>query len=312
MFEQRLLQQLRTERYSPRAWLAYACGHLRLARREIDRRPSTVRSIHATGFTLFALIFVAAAVVAVWMDAALSRRLLLWCSLWLALHLGWVFLHLGLLADPEGRPSPRLGLPNTITLIRSLTVPAIVICLLDGRLRLGLALFAIGAVADVADGVIARRRGEVTRLGTALDPLVDMAWNSAAAFGLVVTGSLPVWVMWLVGMRYGLLLVGSAVIYFVRSSLRIQPTLFGKVSGAAISGTLVLIILIRLMVPAEAATRLNALAYVALGLLLTAAIVYVVVLGILNWRDGGEAMATGRVIGHVGERRSAGGGHGVR
>jgi cardiolipin synthase len=301
VFEPGLLVALRAEGYTPMAWARYVRGHLGLARARVEARPAAVRSVLATGFTLLALQFAGAAVVTVTLDAVLGRRLFILGATWLSAHCLWVLAHLGLLTDRAGRPQLRLGLPNTITLLRSLTVPWMVVSMVDGQLELGLGLYLLGAVADVADGALARRRGEVTRLGTALDPLVDVAWNSAAALGLVLAGALPYWVLVAIGVRYGLLLVGSAVIYLVRGRLRIRPTLFGKASGAAISATFVLAFLNRLLLPDPVAWRLGGLLNVAIGFLLVATIIYVVVLGLLNVRTRPHAeVGVGRVVGSVG------------
>jgi len=56
-------------------------------------------------------------------------------------------------------PKLRLGLPNTITLVRSLTVPGMVLCMLDGRQHLGACLYGLGAIADVIDAYMRRIGG---------------------------------------------------------------------------------------------------------------------------------------------------------
>jgi CDP-diacylglycerol--glycerol-3-phosphate 3-phosphatidyltransferase len=90
----------------------------------------------------------------------------------------------------------KLNLPNGLTLLRIFLVPFLVVVLLtkfDFREVLGLAIFWIAAITDFLDGWFARRRREVTRLGTLLDPIADKLLTSAAFISLVDLGVAPAW-----------------------------------------------------------------------------------------------------------------------
>ena len=156
MFDRDELARLKAARYRPGAWPVYVVRHFRLARRTADARPAAVRSALATAFTALALLFVSSAGVSVWIGEDLGRRLFLWSAVWLSGHCAWLLAHLGLLEDRERRPCLRLGLPNTITLIRSITTPGMVLFMQEGHLAIGFILYATGAVADVVDGALAR------------------------------------------------------------------------------------------------------------------------------------------------------------
>ncbi len=81
-----------------------------------------------------------------------------------------------------------LNLPNLLTICRILLVPPLVVVLLtkfDGKEWWGLGLFLLAAVMDFLDGYLARRRKQVTRLGTLLDPAADKILISAAFISLV-------------------------------------------------------------------------------------------------------------------------------
>lgn len=81
-----------------------------------------------------------------------------------------------------------LNLPNLLSIFRILLVPPLVAVLLtkfEGREWWGLGLFLLAAVMDFLDGFLARRRQEVTRLGTLLDPAADKILISAALISLV-------------------------------------------------------------------------------------------------------------------------------
>ena len=91
-----------------------------------------------------------------------------------------------------------LNLPNLLSLFRILLVPPLVAVLLtrfEGREWWGLGLFLLAALMDFLDGFLARRRKEVTRLGTLLDPAADKILISAALISLVELDStvVPAW-----------------------------------------------------------------------------------------------------------------------
>lgn len=81
-----------------------------------------------------------------------------------------------------------LNLPNLLSIFRILLVPPLVVVLLtkfEDKEWWGLGLFLLAAVMDFFDGFLARRRKQVTRLGTLLDPAADKILVSAAFISLV-------------------------------------------------------------------------------------------------------------------------------
>jgi len=95
-----------------------------------------------------------------------------------------------------------VNLPNGLTLLRIFLVPVLVVVLLTrkgpGGLLLGAGIFGVGVLTDYLDGYFARRRNQVTRLGTLLDPLADKLLTAAAFLSLVELGVLPAWIVLLV------------------------------------------------------------------------------------------------------------------
>src|SRR5262249_59036945 len=88
----------------------------------------------------------------------------------------------------------KLNLPNSLTLLRIFLVPFLVVVLLtkfDGRETVGLLIFLTAVTTDFLDGWLARRRGEITTLGTLLDPIADKLVISAAVISLVQPGPPP-------------------------------------------------------------------------------------------------------------------------
>jgi CDP-diacylglycerol---glycerol-3-phosphate 3-phosphatidyltransferase len=100
----------------------------------------------------------------------------------------------------EPRPLA-LNLPNALTLLRIFLVPFLVVVLLtkfDGREIVGLVIFLTATATDFFDGWLARRRGQITTLGTLLDPIADKLLISAAFISLVELGLAPAWMVVLV------------------------------------------------------------------------------------------------------------------
>lgn len=69
-----------------------------------------------------------------------------------------------------------LNLPNLITLGRILLIPVFVILFItptEDRSISAAIIFVVAAASDLLDGYIARRTGQVTKLGKLLDPIAD-------------------------------------------------------------------------------------------------------------------------------------------
>ena len=84
--------------------------------------------------------------------------------------------------------------PNLLTALRIVLIPAIagLFYLPDGRGdTVAGVLFAIAGITDTLDGYVARRMGQVSHLGTFLDPVADKL-IVATALVLIVSRN-PVW-----------------------------------------------------------------------------------------------------------------------
>jgi CDP-diacylglycerol--glycerol-3-phosphate 3-phosphatidyltransferase len=105
--------------------------------------------------------------------------------------------------DPAATPpqTARLvNLPNALTVLRLAVVPLFAVLLLSdhgqstaGRYWATL-VFTLAIITDRYDGLIARRRGQVTEFGKLADPIADKALTGTALIGLSILGLLPWWV----------------------------------------------------------------------------------------------------------------------
>jgi CDP-diacylglycerol---glycerol-3-phosphate 3-phosphatidyltransferase len=91
----------------------------------------------------------------------------------------------------------RLNLPNWLSLFRVLMVPVLMVFLLvkmpAGDI-IALVVFVVAAASDWLDGYIARRRQQVTVMGTFIDPLADKLLVTAALLSLVALDELSAWI----------------------------------------------------------------------------------------------------------------------
>jgi CDP-diacylglycerol---glycerol-3-phosphate 3-phosphatidyltransferase len=100
-----------------------------------------------------------------------------------------------------------MNVPNSLTLLRIFFVPLLVAVLLGHSPNIillgypvhfevwGVLILATAAATDWLDGMIARRRGEVTTLGILLDPIADKLLITAAFISLVDMGLVPAWMV---------------------------------------------------------------------------------------------------------------------
>ena len=101
-----------------------------------------------------------------------------------------------------------MNTPNLLTLLRIFFVPLLVAALLGQDFGLNwnpdfpitregfaLAIFLIAAATDLVDGYLARRWGQVTTVGTLLDPIADKLLISAALISLVDIHRVPAWMV---------------------------------------------------------------------------------------------------------------------
>ena len=97
-----------------------------------------------------------------------------------------------------GAPAPArpavLTVPNLLSFSRLLGVPLFLWLLLgphaDGW---ALAILMVSGITDWADGVLARKLNQMSRLGALLDPVADRLYILATLIGLVLRHVIPLW-----------------------------------------------------------------------------------------------------------------------
>lgn len=299
MFIEEYLDEVRRERFAPPAMARYLRRVAAAARESMLANTSAVRSIWNVALGFFAAAFLASVAMAVAYDRRLAYDFFLRTALWILPAFAFVTLYVELLRDENGYRLSAINVPTVLTLMRVILVPGIILFLLRGHYALAVVVFLVAVLSDVADGWLARRWNQITKLGIVLDPLVDIVFNLALFAGLVMARLVPGWMFGVAALRYGILLVGGACFYVFIGPVRIRPTLFGRMTGVVTSALAGLLMLLHAPV-AERASALIPLTRIALGVLLSATVAHVVVLGWYNLRVmHGHSRARGRVVGDV-------------
>jgi cardiolipin synthase len=121
-----------------------------------------------------------------------------------------------------------LTLPNLITLARLACLPVFLWLLFGKENRAAAAaLLAVLGITDWVDGYLARHLGQVSELGTILDPVADRLLFIVGAGGILIDGSVPTWFAVIVLVRETLV-GGATLLLAALGARRIDVTWFGK------------------------------------------------------------------------------------
>ena len=138
----------------------------------------------------------------------------------------------------------KLSWANRITVVRILLIAPFISCILkvndpqlgDSMRYAALVIFLFIAVGDVIDGYIARRKKQITKLGSFLDPMADKLLMACACLLLASEHSavagfrLPPTVVVLIIGTDMFLLFGVIGVYFTTFRVRIEPAAIGKLA----------------------------------------------------------------------------------
>jgi cardiolipin synthase len=88
-----------------------------------------------------------------------------------------------------------LTLPNGLSLLRLLLVPVFFWLVLDQFDGWALTVLAVSGISDYLDGKLARRWGQVSRMGQLLDPAADRLYIVSTLLGLALRDVVPWWLV---------------------------------------------------------------------------------------------------------------------
>lgn len=192
----------------------------------------------------------------------------------------------------EGRG---VGLANYLTIARFLLIVPVLVLFAHGHYVAALACYVVLGLSDVADGPIARRRGEQSEYGVVMDPLADVFSTAAVFAAFLAHGLIPVWLFLILMVRYAMLIIGSVALFLAVGPIRFRSTIPGKVVGV-IQAAGVTVLIVCVLAGRAGAGWLDAVSPVlfpVLGVAFGAIIVSQALIGLRHIRSVGEVVDVG-------------------
>ena len=121
-------------------------------------------------------------------------------------------------------------LPNLLTASRLVLAPVVAWRLLEHDVQGAFWWFVIAAITDLLDGNLARWLNQRSVLGAWLDPIADKVMLLTTLSMLALTGLLPMWLLFIVLVRDGVILAGAEAYRRLTGKLDVRPTISGKVA----------------------------------------------------------------------------------
>ena len=165
------------------------------------------------------------------------------------------------------------NIPNTLTLIRLLLIPFVVLLAVRGQMIWGGITFILVCMTDLLDGYIARKYNMITKVGIWLDPVADKLMAISVIITFTALGVVPLFVTVTLFVKDGLLLLGGALA--LKNGNSTPSDIFGKVSAFLLNTSIAAGFFRQYL-----GQSYLYLMYVALGLVILAFIRY----AIINWK----------------------------
>ena len=106
-----------------------------------------------------------------------------------------------------------LNLPNALTILRLILIPAVCWLIAEDRMMPALALFVLASITDVVDGYIARTQHLITDFGKLMDPLADKLMVVAVLLSMCFRGIAPMAAIIILVVKELLMLLGGLLLY---------------------------------------------------------------------------------------------------
>ena len=126
-----------------------------------------------------------------------------------------------------------MNIANIITVVRLLSVPAVLYCLLHGDMRLAFYIFLFAGLSDAVDGAIARRFHLQTELGAWMDPIADKLLMVSVFIMLAWLDLIPDWIVFLAVTRDALIVGAFLVSNLIGNPIKVAPLMISKINTAA-------------------------------------------------------------------------------
>ncbi|MCR9139180.1 MAG: CDP-alcohol phosphatidyltransferase family protein [Alphaproteobacteria bacterium] len=166
-----------------------------------------------------------------------------------------------------------MTVPNFITLLRFLMVPAVVYALLLGEMLPAFIIFVVAGISDGIDGFVARHYNQQSELGTYLDPIADKLLLVTVFVMLAILDFLPQWLVVLVVSRDVLIIMAVLLSSVMAQPVDMNPIFISK-ANTALQIALVSVVLAELAFKTGFGDLRNILIYVVAALTVLSAAAY--------------------------------------
>ena len=124
---------------------------------------------------------------------------------------------------------------NQLTILRIVFVPLFIILLVYNELGWAFGTFVIAGITDVLDGIIARRFGQKTSIGAALDPIADKLMMTSSIVILSLPqmefhNTIPRWLLIVIIFRDVFIVIVSLIVVLMLGWRLFRPSIYGKAS----------------------------------------------------------------------------------
>ncbi len=126
----------------------------------------------------------------------------------------------------------RISIPNILTFIRLLLVPAYWVLFFNSSVWWALGVFVLASVTDVLDGRIARKYNMITPLGKVLDPFADKIMQISVMLSIVIHGALHYVFAVLIIIKETYMIVCSFLL--LKKDIVVYSNIFGKTATVAL------------------------------------------------------------------------------
>ena len=118
--------------------------------------------------------------------------------------------------------------PNALTVLRFLLIPAIVITCFEEEYILAIVILTISGLTDILDGTIARKFGLISDFGKLMDPLADKFTQISLLTTLFMKEIIPVWILVIVVLKEFCMVSGASFLY--GKELVVSSKWYGKLA----------------------------------------------------------------------------------
>ncbi|MBZ9795957.1 CDP-alcohol phosphatidyltransferase family protein [Mesorhizobium sp. ES1-4] len=126
-----------------------------------------------------------------------------------------------------------MTIPNLITILRLVLMPAVVLAMLQAHWDWAFAGFVVAGVSDGVDGFIARRFNQQSTFGAYLDPVADKLLLVSVFVVMGFIGQLPLWLVVTMVSRDALIVCAVLLSTVMAHPVEIKPFLVSKANTAA-------------------------------------------------------------------------------